>query len=61
MLGLSINKAKTLKEISNLYLNKNIEDLSKLSNKELHQTLLSVFGIGPWSVNMFEIFEVLKN
>ena len=43
MLGLSINKAKTLKEISNLYLNKNIEDLSNLSNKELHQTLLSVF------------------
>ena len=60
MLGLSVNKAKTIKEISNLYLNKNIEDLSKLSNKELHQTLLSVFGIGPWSVNMFEIFSIGK-
>tara|TARA_Y100000996_G_C22302147_1_gene552615 strand:+ start:121 stop:714 length:594 start_codon:yes stop_codon:yes gene_type:complete len=60
MLGLSINKAKTIKEISNLYLNKNIEDLSNLSNKELHQTLLSVFGIGPWSVNMFEIFSIGK-
>ena len=60
MLGLSINKAKTLKEISNLYLNKNIEDLSNLSNKELHHTLLSVFGIGPWSVNMFEIFSIGK-
>ena len=59
-LGLSTNKAKTIKEISNLYLNKNIEDLSKLSNKELHQTLLSVFGIGPWSVNMFEIFSIGK-
>ena len=59
-LGLSINKAKTIKEISNLYLNENIEDLSKLSNKELHQTLLSVFGIGPWSVNMFEIFSIGK-
>ena len=55
-LGLSTNKAKTIKELSNLYLSKNIKDLSKLSNKELHQTLLSVFGIGPWSVNMFEIF-----
>ena len=41
-------------------MNKNIEDLSKLSNKELHQTLLSVFGIGPWSVNMFEIFSIGK-
>ena len=60
MLGLSINKAKTIKEISNLYLNKNIEDLTNLSNKELHQTLLSVFGIGPWSVNMFEIFSIGK-
>ena len=55
-LGLSTNKAKTIKEVSNLYLNKNTKDLSKLSNKELNQTLLSIFGIGPWSVQMFEIF-----
>ena len=59
-LGLSTNKAKTIKEISNLYLNKNIKDLSNLSNKELNETLLSVFGIGPWSVNMFEIFSIGK-
>jgi len=59
-LGLSTNKAKTIKEISNLYLNKKIKDLSYLSNKELNQTLLSVFGIGPWSVNMFEIFSIGK-
>ena len=59
-LGLSTNKAKTIKEVSNLYLNKNTKDLSKLSNKELNQTLLSVFGIGPWSVNMFEIFSIGK-
>jgi len=55
-LGLSTNKAKTIKELSNLYLSKNIKDLSNLNNKELNQTLLSVFGIGPWSVSMFEIF-----
>ena len=59
-LGLSTNKARTIKEISNLYLSKNIEDLSSLSSKELNQTLLSVFGIGPWSVNMFEIFSIGK-
>ena len=59
-LGLSTNKAKTIKEISNLYLNQNIKDLSDLNNKELNQTLLSVFGIGPWSVNMFEIFCIGK-
>tara|TARA_B100000609_G_C17020662_1_gene333511 strand:+ start:33 stop:626 length:594 start_codon:yes stop_codon:yes gene_type:complete len=59
-LGLSTNKAKTIKELSNLYLSKNIEDLSNLNNKDLNQTLLSVFGIGPWSVNMFEIFCIGK-
>ena len=59
-LGLSTNKARTIKEISNLYLSKKIKDLSNLSNKQLHQTLLSVFGIGPWSVNMFEIFSIGK-
>ncbi len=59
-LGLSTNKAKTIKEISNLYLNKNIKDLSNLSSRELNNTLLSVFGIGPWSVNMFEIFSIGK-
>ena len=59
-LGLSTNKAKTVKELSNLYLSKNIEDLSNLNNKELNQTLLSVFGIGPWSVSMFEIFCIGK-
>jgi DNA-3-methyladenine glycosylase II len=59
-LGLSTNKAKTIKEISNLYLNKNIKDLSNLSNKELNEALLSVFGIGSWSVNMFEIFSIGK-
>ena len=59
-LGLSTNKAKTIKEISNLYLNQNIKDLSVLNDKQLNQTLLSVFGIGPWSLNMFEIFCIGK-
>ena len=35
-------------------------DLSKLNDKELKEKLLSVFGIGPWSVNMFEIFCIGK-
>lgn len=55
-LGLSTNKSKTIKEISNLYLNEKNKDLSKLDNETLYQTLLSIFGIGPWSVQMFEIF-----
>ena len=56
MLGLSVNKAKTIKEISNLFLDKKMEDLSMLNDQELNQKLLSIFGVGPWSVNMFEIF-----
>ena len=55
-LGLSSNKAKTIKELSDLYLNNNMCDLTKLSNQDLNNKLLSVFGIGPWSINMFEIF-----
>ena len=55
-LGLSANKARTVKELSELFLKENIGDLSKLSHQNLNNKLLSIFGIGPWSVNMFEIF-----
>ena len=55
-LGLSTNKAKTIKELSNLFLNKNLNDLTRLNSKNLNYKLLSIFGIGPWSVNMYEIF-----
>ena len=55
-LGLSSNKAKTIKELSELYLNESFTDLSKLNQGHLNDKLLSVFGIGPWSLNMFEIF-----
>ena len=55
-LGLSNNKARTIKDLSNLYLSKSVKDLTGLSSQELNKKLLSVFGIGPWSVNMFEIF-----
>ena len=55
-LGLSTNKARTIKEISELFLIENISDLSKLSDQNLNEKLLSIFGIGPWTINMFEIF-----
>ena len=47
-LGLSTNKAKQLKDLSNIYLSKSFVKLSELNNEELHKTLLSVFGIGPY-------------
>ena len=59
-LGLSKNKAKTIKELSDLFLNQSVNDLSKLNQKDLNESLISIFGIGPWSVNMFEIFCIGK-
>tara|TARA_B100002051_G_scaffold275018_1_gene317590 strand:+ start:1255 stop:1857 length:603 start_codon:yes stop_codon:yes gene_type:complete len=59
-LGLSLNKAKTIKELSNIYLDDKLIDLTKLSDEMLHKKLLQIFGIGPWSVNMFEIFCIGK-
>tara|TARA_X000000950_G_C13851902_1_gene634850 strand:- start:1160 stop:1753 length:594 start_codon:yes stop_codon:yes gene_type:complete len=59
-LGLSKNKARTIKELSDIYLRENIGDLSKLSDQKLNEKLISVFGIGPWSINMFEIFCIGK-
>tara|TARA_S200000501_G_scaffold374634_1_gene424656 strand:- start:1815 stop:2408 length:594 start_codon:yes stop_codon:yes gene_type:complete len=55
-LGLSMNKAKSIKKLSELYLSEELSDLTILSDEELSQKLLSVFGIGPWSLNMFQIF-----
>jgi len=55
-LGLSGNKARTIKEISDLFLSQNLKDLSILNEKTLNDRLMSIFGIGSWSVNMFEIF-----
>ncbi len=57
-LGLSLNKAKSIKEISNLFSRKPFKDLSNLSSEELKKELLPIFGLGLWSINMFEIFCV---
>ena len=55
-LGLTKNKSKTIKNLSELFLDNSFGDLATLDEEELHKQLLSVFGIGPWSVSMFEIF-----
>ena len=59
-LGLSTNKARSIKELSNLYLKNNFDNLENLDNEIINNKLLSIFGIGPWSVNMFEIFCIGK-
>tara|TARA_A100001015_G_scaffold273722_1_gene329458 strand:+ start:2797 stop:3267 length:471 start_codon:yes stop_codon:yes gene_type:complete len=59
-LGVSENKAKTIKQLSELYLKNELGDLSKLDDQKLNDTLLSIFGIGPWSLDMFQIFCIGK-
>ena len=54
-LGLSYNKAKSIKKLSQAFMKNNLNFLN-LSKDETHKALLSIFGIGPWSINMFEIF-----
>ena len=59
-LGLSKNKAKTIKQLSQLTSKNRFKDFSKLSPEILNKELLNIFGIGPWSVSMFEIFCIGK-
>ena len=59
-LGLSTNKAKTIKELAHFYSANKVIDLSKVNDEKLNESLLAIFGIGPWSVNMFEIFCIGK-
>ncbi len=55
-LGLSLNKARSLNELSELFINKQFQNLADLDSSELDKKLQTVFGIGPWTVSMFEIF-----
>ena len=55
-LGVTLNKAKTIKELSELFLSKNFVDFTDMDEKEMNDKLNSIFGIGPWSIAMFEIF-----
>ena len=57
-LGLSTNKARSIKGLSELFIDQQLNDLNILSRENLHKNLLSVFGLGDWSVRMFEIFSL---
>ena len=43
-LGLSTNKAKTIKELSDLYLNQNIKDLTDLNDKQQPYLIISFWN-----------------
>ncbi|CAB5239636.1 unannotated protein [freshwater metagenome] len=59
--GVSGAKFKTIKGLSEASLDKRIdfESLHELDNDQLiHDQLISLWGIGPWTVDMFMIFQL---
>ena len=60
-LGLSKNKAKSIKSLVLFFSqNPNSKNLYKLSKEERYDNLIKIFGIGKWSIEMFEMFCVRK-
>ena len=58
-LGLSKNKAKSIKSLVLFFgQNRNSKNLYRLSEEERYDNLIKIFGIGKWSIEMFEMFYV---
>ena len=58
-LGFSINKAKSIKAITEEFLNKRfIHNMTSLSENDFELYLLSIYGVGPWTLNMFKLFTL---
>ena len=58
-LGLSKNKAKAIKSLVLFFSqNPNSKNLYMLSEEERYDNLIKIFGIGKWSIEMFEMFCV---
>ena len=56
-LGFSMNKAKSIKAITEEFLNKRfIHNMTSLSENDFELYLLSIYGVGPWTLNMFKLF-----
>jgi DNA-3-methyladenine glycosylase II len=61
-LGLSKNKAKSIKSLVLFFSqNPNSKNLYRLSEEERYDKLIKIFGIGKWSIEMFEMFCVRNN
>jgi len=58
-LGLSTNKSKSIKEISRIFHESNLSyKLNSFSEADLDEVLLSIYGVGPWSLQMFKLFTL---
>ena len=59
-IGISQSKARTLKGISSISENLQSIDWPKMSTTEVNDTLLPLWGIGPWTIDMVRIFSLLE-
>ena len=56
-LGVSLNKAKSIKAVMGwVEAQSSFETFFNLEQEAREKELLKIFGIGPWSVDMFEMF-----
>lgn len=61
--GLSEAKAAYIKDLTDHFLNANClqgVDLSNIGDEELRAKLIAVKGLGPWSVDMFMLFNLQR-
>ena len=58
--GLSYNKAQYIKNIAKAFLDEpdTYNNLAKMGDEDIIQTLTKVKGIGPWTVQMFLMFTL---
>jgi DNA-3-methyladenine glycosylase II len=59
-IGLSRQKVKYIKDLSEKFLDGTIRPhrMAHMENKEIIQQLTNVYGIGPWTAEMFLIFSL---
>ena len=58
-LGFSMNKAKSIKAITEEFLTKSfLHNMTSLSENDFDLYLLSIYGVGPWTLNMFKLFTL---
>ncbi len=55
-LGLSTNKSKCIAELTKLFLSNKFRNNYGYDNDAFRRDLGNIFGIGPWSLNMYDIF-----
>lgn len=58
-IGLSKSKGRTLTGVANISDHLQTTDWSKMTQKEVEEELLPLWGIGPWTIDMVRIFALL--